>query len=247
MELIGSSQKFRSDLASQGFAWIPRVAWSVGTSLEPHWQRLCNDWDHLEPDRHLKDGAAFRRRRYGRYYWSPEHGELLPLAHATYFQDESENAYAGGIPRAFAPLLADTMDNPFLHALVRTTFACLPVGKAREGKIWEVRIHQIRITASANEPGQPAPEGIHQDGTDFLTLHLVSRCNIVGGETTVYDLNRRPIERHTMVDPLDSLIFEDPRIMHGVTPVYPADGRTAGFRDILGIDFIYFPHLQRPV
>jgi hypothetical protein len=50
-----------------------------------------------------------------------------------------------------------------------------------------------------------------------------------------------------MRETLDSLILEDPRIMHGVTPVYPADGRTVGSRDLLGVDFIYCPHLRRPV
>jgi hypothetical protein len=107
-----------------------------------------------------------------------------------------------------------------------------------------VRIHQIRVVASAKVPGLPAQEGIHQDGTDFLTLHLVRRRNIVGAKTTIYDLNRKPIQSFTLREPLDSLILEDPRIMHGVTPVYPADKRAVGTRDLLGVDFIYSPHLQ---
>jgi hypothetical protein len=144
-------------------------------------------------------------------------------------------------------LLPDTVHNPFLHALVRSTFNCLPVTGDRQAKNWEVRIHQIRITASPKEPGLPAPEGIHQDGTDFLTLHLVRRQNIVGGESTIYDLDRKPIQRFTMRETLDSFILEDPRIMHGVTPVYPGDGRTLGIRDLLGVDFLYRPDLQRPV
>ena len=103
---------------------------------------------------------------------------------------------------------------------------------------WEVRVHQIRIVALPGEPGLPAPEGVHQDGTDFLTLHLVRRHNIVGAETTIFDRDRRPIAHHTMREPLDSFILEDPRVWHGVTPVHAADGRTPGTRDVLGIDFI---------
>jgi hypothetical protein len=247
MEPIKIDQDMRRDLVGQGFAWIPRAAWSIGPQLEPHWQCLCGDWDHLEPDRYLEHGAKFRLRRYGRYRWSPADDELAALPHQPYWQPEDENAYAGGIVREFAPLLPDTIHNPFVHALVRTTFACLPVAGARQGKTWEVRIHQIRIVASPGEPGLPAPEGIHQDGTDFLTLHLVRRQNIVGGETTIYDLDRKPIQRCTLREPLDSMILEDPRIMHGVTPVNPADGRTVGTRDLLGVDFICSPHLQRRV
>jgi hypothetical protein len=228
----------RRDMTAQGFAWIPRAAWSVGPRLAPHWQRLCQDWDHLEPDRYLEHGARFRLRRYGRYRWLPAADSLSALAHETYFQPEDENSYAGGVAREFAPLLPDTVHNPFLHALVRLTFACLPLAGDRRTVPWEVRIHQIRIVASLEEPGLPAPEGIHQDGTDFLTLHLVRRRNVVGAETTIYDLDRQPIACRTMREPLDSFILEDPRVLHGVTPVHSADGRTPGTRDVLGVDFI---------
>jgi hypothetical protein len=247
MELIAIHQDVRRTIASQGFAWIPRAAWSLGPQLESHWQRLCEDWENLELDRYLLNDARFRLRRYGRYYWSPADDTLEALPQEGYFQPKDENAYAGGITREFAPLLPDTVHNPFLLALVRTTFACLPVAGDRLEKAWEVRIHQIRIVASTKVPGQPAPEGIHQDGTDYLTLHLVRRQNIVGGETTIYDLERKPIERYTMREPLDSLILEDPRIMHGVTPVLPANGQGLGIRDLLGVDFIHSPQLQLSV
>jgi hypothetical protein len=238
MDSLSIQGDVRCDLAARGFAWIPRAAWSVGPDLAGHWQRLCPDWDRLELDRYLQDGARFRLRRYGRYRWSPAEDALTALAPEAYFQPADENAYAGGVAREFAPLLPDTVDNPFLHALVRLTFACLPVSGAAREAPWEVRVHQIRIVAAPGEPGLPAPEGIHQDGTDFLTLHLVRRANVVGAETTIYDLERRLIAHHMMQEPLDSFILEDPRVWHGVTPVHSADGRTPGTRDLLGIDFI---------
>jgi hypothetical protein len=247
MEQITIHQDVRRDLASQGFSLIPRAAWSLGPSLEQHWEHLCEDWDHLELDYFLKQGARFRLRRYGRYYWSPACDALAPLPQEAYFQPEEENPYAGGIAREFAPLLPETLHNPFLLALVRSTFACLPVASDRQNATWEVRVHQIRVVASVKVPGLPAPEGIHQDGTDFLTLHLVRRRNIAGGESTIYDLERRPIQHYVLREPLDSMILEDPRIMHGVTPVHPADGRTLGTRDLLGLDFLFRPHLQPPV
>jgi hypothetical protein len=247
MDLLTIGTNARGDLVEQGFAWIPGQAWSIDPRLEPDWHRLRADWDHLEPDQHLKNGATFRRRRYGRYYWSPASADLLPLRHEPYYQPEQENAYAGGLDRDFAPLLPDTARNLFVHALVRVTFACLPVASHRQGQTWEVRIHQIRIVATPQEPGLPAPEGIHQDGTDFLTLHLVRRHNVVGAESTIYNLQRHPIGQFTFRDPLDSLILEDPRILHGVTPVYPADGNSPGIRDLLGVDFLYRPDLPRPV
>jgi hypothetical protein len=247
MELILTDEIVRGDIARQGFAFIPRSQWLVGLQILTHWERLIDDWDHLETDRYLEHGATFRLRRYGRYYWSPDDHVLAALPQEPYFQPEDENAYAGGIERVFAPLLPDTVNNPFVHALVRSTFACLPVADDRQGKTWEVRVHQIRIVASPESPGSPAPEGIHQDGTDFLTLHLISRQNVKGGESTIYDLDRKPIQRFTMMERLDSLILEDPRIMHGVTQVHSADGHNLGYRDLLGVDFIFTPEVRQPV
>jgi hypothetical protein len=241
MEPIAFNIDVRHELGAKGFAWVPRTSWIMSTSLHAQWQRMWSDWDALELDRYLKKGATFRRRRYGRFSWSPSEHELAALPPEPYFQPEVENSYAGGIERDFAPLRSETVTNPFLHALVRTTFACLPLSGSRQRSNWEVRIHQVRITATPLAPGLPAPEGIHQDGTDFLTLHLVRRQNIAGGETTIYDLDRQTIWNCTMLEPLDSLILEDPRIMHGVTPVRSADGQTAGTRDLLGLDFIYRP------
>jgi hypothetical protein len=235
------------ELTARGFAWIPQASWMITSFLQANWRRMWQDWDQLELDRYLKNGATFRRRRYGRFSWLPTSKELAPLAPEPYFQPEAENSYAGGVEREFAPLLKDTAQNPFLHAIVSSTFACLPLTADQRRTNWEVRIHQIRIIATPDEPGLPAPEGIHQDGTDFLTLHLVRRRNIGGGETRIYDLNGQVIGIHTMREPLDSLILEDPRIMHGVTPVYSADCTTPGTRDLLGVDFIHRPGLLRPV
>src|SRR6516165_6736161 len=133
MELNSLNQDVRHEIAGQGFAWIPSAAWSIGPELEPHWQRLREDWDHLPLDRYLEHGATFRFRRYGRYYWSPASDALLALPHESYFQPKDENSYAGGIVREFAPLLPETVHNPFLDALMRCTFACLPVPSERLG------------------------------------------------------------------------------------------------------------------
>jgi hypothetical protein len=245
-----SSVRFAGDplgeIAARGFAWIPRGSWSVAPELTSNLERLREEWEHLEVDRYLAGGAQFRLRRYGRCYWSPADDTLAPLPHEPYFQPEEENSYAGGVSREFAPVRPESVQNPFVRALVRACFACLPIPDERRCEIWEVRMHQMRIVTTPDLPGLPTPEGIHQDGTDFHTLHLLRRDNVEGGETTIYGLDRAPLFRCTMRDVLDTLILEDPRIMHGVTPVVPADGKALGNRDIFGIDFHYRPHLRHP-
>jgi hypothetical protein len=246
MDPIRTTASIQQQIVQRGYAWLPRASWCLAPEVETRWEDLRGDWDCLELDSYLKDGATFRRRRYGRFYWSSVSDELLPLPVEPYFQPEAENVYAGGVERAFAPLLPHTASNPFLGAMARFIFTQLPLTPEKRGQTWEVRIHQIRIVTSPQEIGEPAPEGIHQDGTDFLTLHMVRRENIAGGETTIYDLERRPLRSYTMREPLDSFVLEDPRILHGVTPVRPADVMTVGVRDLLGLDFILNPNLERP-
>src|SRR5262249_47566016 len=146
----------RGEIAQRGFAWITRAGWSLGPELKPAWDCLCKDWEHLEPDRYLEGGARFRWRRHGRYAWSPAADLLEALHPEPYFQPKDEKPYAGGIAREFAPLLPDTVHSPFLGALVRSTFACLPGGGAKQTNLWEVRVHQIRIVAAPGQPGWPA-------------------------------------------------------------------------------------------
>lgn len=230
----------------EGFAAIPAAAWLMDRDLAVAFEAMRNDWELLEADNYLKAGATFRRRRYGRFYWSPLRDLLISLAHAPYFQPESENGYAGGIQRNWAPLAPETACNPFLTQLIRRTFAELPLSSERRAGTWEVRVHQIRIIGNPRELGEPAPEGIHQDGTDFLTLHLIHRDNVKGAESTIYDLGKTPLFKWTMREPMDSFIIEDPRIFHGVTPFGPANEEGLAIRDLLGIDFIYSPTLERP-
>jgi hypothetical protein len=241
MAQISIHQDVARDLAAQGFAWIPAARWAVPPEHELQLRQFSRDWDDLEPDRYLAGGATFRQRRYARYSWSPGDDDLELLPTAPYFQPIDENRYAGGVQREFAPLSTESQRNPFLTALIRCTFACLPISREQRDSTWEVRVHQIRILATDLEPGQPAPEGIHQDGTDFLTLHLIRRDNVTGGTTTIYDLRGEPMFEVTLLDRLDSLILDDPRVLHGVTTVRVADRGRPGTRDLLGIDFIHQP------
>lgn len=245
-DLVSVAENPQRELALRGFAWIPRASWSLPAELELDLENLREEWDLLPSDQFLMGGERFRLRRYGRWYWAPSDDTLVSLPHEPYFQPEEENSYAGGIPRDFAPVRPQTTHNPFVRSLIRACFACLPISEEKRHEIWELRMHQIRIVATPETPGLPTPEGIHQDGTDFHTIHLLRRDNIEGGTTTIYGLDRTPVFECTMREVLDTLILEDPRIMHAVTPVASADGRVVGNRDIFGIDFHYRPQLRCP-
>jgi hypothetical protein len=246
MEPITFELDAREALRARGFAWIPRASWVLAPGLSTPLEALRESFEHLELDRYLAGGARFRWRRYGRAYWAPATDTLRLLPHEPYFQPEAENAYAGGVAREFAPVLADTAHNPFVRALIRACFAGLPIPEAQRRQTWEVRMHQLRIVSTPQAIGLPTPEGIHQDGTDFHTLHLMRRDNVEGAVTSIHDLERRPVCELTFRDVLDTLILQDPRVMHAVTPVLPADGEGRAVRDVFGIDYHHRPQLNPP-
>ena len=103
----------------------------------------------------------------------------------------------------------------------------------RPGQDWFVEMHQFRIEAEAGAPGYPTPEGTHHDGVDVVLIAMLARTNLAGGETLVTDDDGRTLARFTLLDPLDTALVDDVRVMHGVTPVQPADPARPSCRDVL--------------
>ena len=102
---------------------------------------------------------------------------------------------------------------------------------------WHVEIHQFRIEARPGEEGRPTPEGMHRDGVDWVLVLMVRRENVASGETTIYDLVKRPLGSFTLTAPLDSALVDDSRVYHGVTPVVPLDPAQPAYRDVLVVTF----------
>ena len=162
-------------LKKMQFAQIDGACYRLDDDLAVAQRRLFREWDHLEPDDYLRDGASFRRRRFALFYLNAGTNELLPLPSDTYFQAHDVNSYAGGISRRFAPLRPTAGRNQFLHELIRLLFGQLPIEPDRLSHPWLVDVHQIRITTTAKERGEPAPEGPHHDGEEFGVIQLVQR------------------------------------------------------------------------
>src|SRR5256885_15429439 len=74
---------------------------------------------------------------------------------------------------------------------------------------------------------------MHRDGVDWVLVLMVRRENVASGETTIYDLVRRPLGSFTLTAPLDSALADDGRAYHGVTPLAPLDPQRLAYRDVL--------------
>ena len=244
---IETQHNIHDEIAAKGYSLISADEIPLSVSMQGAWDALRAEYADLPADEFLPGGAKYRFRRFDRFYFLPFTGELHKLPHEDYFQDTSINAVTGGIVRRFAPLTEATVANPFLHELIRFDFDHFPLADTdMQYHPWQVDVHQIHVVAGLTTEGHPTPEGVHRDGAEFVTVHLAALKNAAGGLVTVYDDNREALESFQLKKLLDSYLFNDAILWHGVTPIYPADGQNKAERGILTFDFHYAPQLQRP-
>ena len=190
---------------------------------------LCH-WDALPPDRHLKDGGRYRRRRHGSFIVSD--GRMRQAPHRAHWQPLEYNALHGGIERWFEPLPESWVAAPGWASML-----CGLAGLA--ATLWNdstfyVEAHPFRIDTT-DGIGRPTPEGAHRDGVDMVAVLLVSRLNIKGGETRVFDAAGPNGMRFTLSEPWSMLLLDDARMIHESTPIQPLDPAATAHRDTLVI------------
>ncbi len=247
MLAISTTQNIRSEIEMQGYSVVPGSHIPMTDALACAWEDLRAEYPHLPADEFLPGGARYRFRRYDSFYYLPGAGELRLLPHQDYFQSEDINAVTGGMVRRFAPLTDATVNNPFLHELIAFDFDQFPLAdEAMREQPWQVDVHQIFVKSEPGQQGQPTPEGVHRDGAEFVTVHLAALHNAAGGLVSVYDDDRQLLESFRLERILDSYLFHDAILWHGVTPIYSADGVNPAERGILTFDYHYKPGLLPP-
>jgi hypothetical protein len=132
----------------------------------------------------------------------------------------------GDIKREFSELDDALIEQDiFKHMILAFSDSCKLHPEA------EIGVHQIRTTCSPDNFGNPAPEGIHRDGTDFIGIFSVDRNNIQGGETHLYTAKKEKPVFSKILNPGELLLINDHEFFHFTTPVKPtAEG--VGTRDV---------------
>lgn len=215
-----------------GFARLPgaEVQARLGLSAAAL-DAFAASWERLETDAFMADGGRYRRRRHANFTQGRGAPDTRRNPHRPHFQAVVHNTLNGGVERWFAPVEDAVADGPAVQGL-------LSLGRGvadalRPGRDWFVEMHQFRIEAAAGAPGYPTPEGVHHDGVDFVLIAMIARTNLVGGETLITDDAGAELARFTLLDRLDTAFVDDARVMHGVTPVRPADQALPSCRDVL--------------
>lgn len=177
---------------------------------------------NLPIDPYIK--GHYRSRRLSRFMVSEDKVKKLP--HGYLYQGKDYNPLLGGVRREFAELEDSLIElDIFQDMVLAFCDSCKLHPEA------EIGVHQIRTTCEPNSFGNPAPEGIHRDGTDFIGIFAVNRDNIQGGETHLYINKKEKPVFNKILNPGELLLVNDHEFFHYTTPVKPIDeGR--GTRDV---------------
>jgi hypothetical protein len=89
----------------------------------------------------------------------------------------------------------------------------------------------MRIVGLPEQAGEPSPEGIHRDGFDYVSLHLINRTNLDGGQSIVVSDDLMIAAAPMLTKPLDTLVLDDRRFLHAALPFFVPAG--IGFRDMM--------------
>ena len=195
---------------------------------------LRASWDRLPPDRYLRDGGAYRHRRHASYIQSLADDALIIAPHRPHWQPTAYNALHGGIERWFEPVEAEVCASGAWQGLIAGLGRLFAAAAARPVERWYVEAHQFRIDTAAGI-GRPTPEGAHRDGVDFVAVVLVTRHEVRGGETRVFESDGPRGVRFTLTAPWTTLLIDDARVIHETTPIQPA--ATPGWRDTLVLTY----------
>jgi hypothetical protein len=156
----------------------------------------------------------YRSRRLSRFTVSGD--QLIKLPHGYLFQSKEYNPLVGDIKREFAELDDALIKlDIFRNLVLAFSDSCKLHPEA------EIGVHQIRTICYSDNLGNPAPEGIHQDGTDFIGIFSVDRDNIQGGETHLYTAKKEKPVFSKVLNPGELLLVNDHDFFHFTTPIKP--------------------------
>ncbi|MER5962021.1 2OG-Fe dioxygenase family protein [Streptomyces sp. NPDC002057] len=203
--------------------------------LEP----FRDSWTRMPLDSYMADGGRYRRRRHATLSAPRASVDYRVEAHQPHYQGLDYNTLNGGVARHYEPFEEQSLRGRTMDGLL--TLGLDVFGRLAPYSGWHIEAHQFRIEVDGEEVGLPTPEGVHRDGVTFVLMAMIGRSNATGGESTVFNLDKQPVEKFELTDPLDVALVNDERVYHGVTPIEQIDSGAPASRDVLVITYRHKP------
>lgn len=228
MVIMPTTHTIHENIAEHGYALVPANSITPYREYPAQWLNLIAALPDLPPDPSA-DAAHTRYIRRSSFTFDPLTGEVLPI---------QRNHDAEADP---APLTPELIANPLLHALIRWDFAQFPIfDQSWQRGTWQVDAHLVSVVVSPDEAAAPLPERVHKNGGAFTAVHLAALDNADGAYVTVYDPDQQPLECFRLNHIMQSYLYDDLNLYHGVTEIRPRDAEHPACRAILRFDFHFY-------
>ncbi|QFI37026.1 2OG-Fe dioxygenase family protein [Moritella marina ATCC 15381] len=188
---------------------------------------IHDSFSNLKLDEYASGGTRYRRFSQYKLQFNDHEWNMDVLPHKAYMTYSKFNSVAGGIKRYYEPLESDFTEQ-ILSAVKQV--------KLDSNDDWQINVHQYRVVSSKDRPGIPVPEGVHQDGHDYVAIFVFNRYGIEGGEMSLLKSNNIEDAFYTgTIKPGEVAILDDRSMFHYVTDIRAIDER--GYRDTVVVAF----------
>ena len=188
-------------------------------------ENLLSDLVRDSFNRLVKD-PYYKNERYKRYSLIDVF-LFKSIGNAVFMQNNRYNSFLGNVARQYHniedSLLRDnsfrSLINNFINQIDKTGDNCK-----------YLYVHQIRVVSDPEKNINPIPEGIHQDGYQYICICCVNQHQIHCPDNEIIDYNKSIIHK-VKLKPNNAILLNDKKFFHNVTCI-KSNSNKKGYRDI---------------
>jgi len=187
-----------------------------------------DSFNRLPHTSHL-DGS-YRLRRYSRIRMGEqaeidETCDYIKLSQKPFNQSEDYNKHQGGMSRLFEDIEDDVIVSLGMREMCDKFL--LASGFEYDHVI---EVHQMRIITTG-EKTPVSPEGVHQDGYDFIAIIGIERYNISGGQAFVHRTYGGKAIFESSLKSGEMLMINDKKLWHNADGIFRMHPDMQGYMD----------------
>lgn len=150
------------------------------------------------------------------------------IGNLPFYQSKTYNNFNGNVLREYKNIDDQLLNDISFKSLINIFANIITNGNPIDLNF--IQVHQIRVYADIDNTITPVPEGIHQDGFNYVGIYIINRENIKGGINTIYNEGIEIYSKELEIG--SSVILNDRKLHHHVTNIELIDIEKIGYRDI---------------
>ncbi|TMP34748.1 2OG-Fe dioxygenase family protein [Pseudoalteromonas rubra] len=138
--------------------------------------------------------------------------------------------------------LPDKLDTEYLHKTIKYLANQLYTKLNGQQCNFNIIVHYTLVYCYPEESATNSPEGIHQDGMDYIvSAMVVERNNVEGGKSIIYGSDAKTEVLNTTLQPGMGILQPDRNsdLWHTVTSIRTKNNNETGYRSTIGFDIQY--------